>query len=111
MKSIAPFLVMIAILIAITVMLRAFLDHKIKKYIIEFKPIDERMMKILNMLSGFESDALKWGITMLFGGIGLVVIEFIPYDPNHSPLPYGVELIFLSAGFLFYYLIRRSGKQ
>ncbi|ACT96662.1 hypothetical protein [Dyadobacter fermentans] len=50
---------------------------------------------------------MKWGILSLFGGMGLVVIEFLPYKISESTLPDGVEAIFLAVGFLVYHYISR----
>ncbi|MDM8160572.1 hypothetical protein QUH73_12170 [Labilibaculum sp. K2S] len=54
--------------------------------------------------------ALKWGLVVLFGGLGLIGIEilglnypeFIRYN---SVMPYGIEFVSVSIGFLLYYLI------
>lgn len=48
--------------------------------------------------------ALKWGLIVLFGGIGLMLIELLPYD-QQSPMPYGVVATCISLGFLIYYFI------
>lgn len=55
---------------------------------------------------------LKWGLIILFGGIALVIVNYLPraYD---STLPFGVFAICVSLGFLIYFLIVRSlaGKE
>jgi hypothetical protein len=38
-------------------------------------------------------------------------MEFVPYSAEDSPVPYGVEMIFISAGFLLYYLLLRRRKD
>lgn len=68
------------------------------------------MFIILNNLTDLGSEMLKWGIILLFGGTGLIVLEFIPYNEN-SPLPYGVMTIFVSLGFLSYYFLIRNRKK
>jgi len=47
---------------------------------------------------------LKWGLILLFAGIGLILLEYIPYEYN-SPLPYGIEGTFIALGFLVYYFV------
>lgn len=49
-------------------------------------------------------NSLKWGLIILFGGLGLIILEAIPYDES-SPLPYGVFAACVSLGFLIYYFI------
>ncbi|XOV93807.1 MAG: DUF6249 domain-containing protein [Bacteroidota bacterium] len=48
--------------------------------------------------------ALKWGLIILFGGIGLMLIELMPYS-DESPMPYGVIATSIAIGFLTYYFI------
>ncbi len=110
MKNLAPFIVMIAVLITIATIIVVLSNYILKRRIIDKGPIDEHALKILDRLTGTGTEMLKWGILVLFGGIGLVVLEFVPYDANSSPLPYGVEAIFVALGFLLYYYIMERKK-
>ncbi|TSD66804.1 hypothetical protein FFF34_005215 [Inquilinus sp. KBS0705] len=108
MKHIIPFIVMIVFVIAVAIVIIHAFNFKLKKRIIESGNIDENALKFLDSISGVNSEALKWGLILLFGGIGLVVIELLPYYSEDSPLPYGIESIFLAIGFLAYYLLVRK---
>lgn len=109
MKSLAPFIVMIAVLITIATIIVVLSNYILKRRIIDKGPIDEHSLKFLERLTGAGSEILKWGIIVLFGGIGLVILEFVPFDANKSPLPYGIEAIFIALGFLlYYYLVQRK---
>lgn len=110
MKNLAPFIVMIAILIAISVMIVVMTNYQLKKKILDRENIDDKMFVILNNLTGFNSEMLKWGIILLFGGIGLIVLQFLPYDEN-SALPYGVMTVFVALGFLTYYFLLKGQKK
>lgn len=101
---------MIAILIAISVVIVVLTNYDLKKKILNKENIDDKMFIILNNLTGFGSEMLKWGIILLFGGIGLIVLEFVPYNEN-SPLPYGVMTVFVSLGFLSYYFFVKNQKK
>lgn len=105
MKQLLPFIIIIVFFIIIAVLIIALLNYRLKKRILDSAPFDETAVKLLSHLSGFGTEALKWGIILLFGGIGFVVMEYIPYSAEDSPLPYGVEMIFVAAGFLTYYLL------
>jgi purine-cytosine permease-like protein len=112
MKSLAPFIVMIAILITIASIIIVLSNYTLKRRIIDKGPLDEHSLKFLEKLTGAGSEILKWGIIILFGGIGLVVLEFVPFDANISPLPYGIEAIFIALGFLlYYYLVQRKSNS
>jgi hypothetical protein len=110
MKHIFPFIVIIVFIAAIAIVIISSFNYRLKKRIIESGPIDDNSLKFLGRLSGIESEALKWGLILLFGGIGMVMMEFIPYSFD-SPLPYGIETIFLAIGFLLYYFIIRKKQQ
>lgn len=110
MKTIAPFLVIIVFLVAMAVVFINLFNYRLKKRLIETGNIDESTVSYLFRTSGFRYEVLKWGLVLFFGGLGLVILEFIPYKDNHSPLPYGVESIFISLGFIVYYLIIRKEK-
>lgn len=110
MKHLAPFIVMIALLIAIAVVIVVITNYNLKRKILNKENIDERMYMILNNLTGFNSEMLKWGIILLFGGAGLIVLEFLPHDEN-TPLPYGVLTVFVALGFLTYYFLMKNQKK
>jgi hypothetical protein len=111
MKHIIPFIVMIVLVIAVAIVIINAFNFKLKKRIIESGPIDDNALKFLGSISGLNSESLKWGLILLFGGIGLVVVEFLPYKFEDSPLPYGIESIFFAIGFLVYYLLVRAKKS
>ncbi|SDR02248.1 hypothetical protein SAMN05421664_3153 [Chryseobacterium soldanellicola] len=110
MKNLAPFIVMIAILIAISVIIVVITNYNLKRRILNKENIDDRMYVILNNLTGFNSEMLKWGIILLFGGVGLIVLEFLPHDEN-TPVPYGVMTVFVGLGFLTYYFVMKNQKK
>ena len=54
--------------------------------------------------------SLKWGLLAFFGGLALILMEYIDVD-SRSPLPYGMMAVSLSLGFLVYYIIvKREAK-
>lgn len=54
--------------------------------------------------------SLKWGLIALFGGLSLILIDYLDLRPG-SPSPYGIVAISLSVAFLIYfYLVKRDIK-
>ncbi len=105
-------LVPIALFGATVIIVIAILNFILKMRLISSGNKDEYYIKLLTGSFEYKSSALKWGLILLFGGIGLVVIEFIPGGKVYgSPLPFGIEAIFLSIGLLVYYLIVRKELQ
>ncbi len=49
---------------------------------------------------------LKWGIVTGTVGVGLIVVQFLPYRPD-EPIVLGLLLVFTAAGLLAYYASAR----
>lgn len=111
MKHLMPFIIVIVFFILIAIFILALYNYKLKKRIIDAGPLDETGLKFLAQLSGSGNEAVKWGLLLLFAGIGFVVLEFVPFSAEDSPLPYGIEMIFIAAGFLLYYLFLKNQKN
>lgn len=112
MKTLAPFIVLIVLIIVITVLLNNWMNTRLKNRIIDTGYLDENIIKDLLQSKRYSSeDVIKWIVLILFASIGLIVLEFVPYDPKHSSLPYGIEGLFISAGFFVYWLIMKKQKN
>ena len=65
--------------------------------------------------------SLKWGLVAFFGGIGFIIIDQMsPGTSNqnnyqefmhNSMLPFGIELVSISLGFITYFLIVNFSKK
>lgn len=98
----------IVLFITVAYVISTIFNFFTRKQVLDSGPIDDNALEFLKTLSAFgHSEPLKWGILSLFGGIGLIVIEFLPFKLSESPLPYGVEAIFLAFGFLIYHYVSR----
>lgn len=111
MKKEIIFLTPIAICIVVAVIIIALYNYRIKKRILELGPIDDNALQFLMSMSGLGASALKWGLILFFGGIGLVIIEFIPDRLDESTLAFGIEAIFIALGFLTYYFIMKKEQR
>jgi hypothetical protein len=60
--------------------------------------------------------SLKWGLVAFMAGLGLIIVEILrsgsssAEDFYQSMLPYGIELVFISLGFLVYFFIVNRKK-
>ena len=107
-QHIAFFVAVIAIFAVIALVIIAWFNYRLKKRIIDSGPVNEDALGFLKSLSSSNTEPLKWGCVVFSGGLGLVILSFIPYGDNSS-LPFGLEAMFIAAGFLVYYiLIRRQ---
>ncbi|MBL0741783.1 DUF6249 domain-containing protein [Chryseolinea lacunae] len=92
---------------------RAITDYILKKKMIEKGFVNEDTQAIFKRHAEEAENKyspLKWGIIILFAGLALIILEYVPYERD-SPLPYGIFAVSVSVGFLIYYaLVRRSLK-
>jgi hypothetical protein len=109
-RHIWPFIAIIIIFIVIAVVIVSWYNYRLKKRIIDSGPIDEGAINFLKRLTEMGSEQLKWGCVLFSGGLGLVVGQFLPYEGD-APILWGLELMFIAAGFLAYYFIIRKQQR
>lgn len=87
-------------------------DYILKKKMIEKGYVKEDTQAIFKRHADENKySALKWGLIILFGGLSLMVMDFIPAGPE-SPLPYGLLAFSISLGFLiYYYIVKKEQKE
>lgn len=86
----------------------AILDQKVASAMIESQEVNKY-------------PSLKWGLVAFFAGIGFIIIDQLSpgiynrenYDQFmwNSMLPFGIELVCISMGFIIYFLIVNFSKR
>lgn len=106
MQHIGPAIILATIFGGISSMIFVILSFRLKRRILEAGKLELGPEQIKALYGGAKNPlhALKWGLLGLFSGIGLIVIQFIPFGPN-SPLPWGIEISLIASAFLLYYYI------
>ena len=91
---------------------KAVTDYILKKKMIEKGYVNEDAQAVFKKHADENRfSALKWGLIILFGGLALIIMDFIPTDPE-SPLPYGLLAFSIALGFLiYYYIVKKEMKQ
>ena len=90
---------------AIVLFTRTISDYILKKKMIEKGYVNEDTQAIFKRNTEENRyTSLKWGLIILFGGLSLIIMEYIDYE-NTSPLPYGLFAVCVSLGFLIYYFM------
>jgi hypothetical protein len=83
-------------------------DYILKKKMIDKGFVNEDTQAIFKQQVPGSVDtkysSLKWGLIAFFGGLSLMIMEYVPVSPE-SPLPYGLFAVFVSLGFLIYYFV------
>ncbi|HBK89044.1 MAG: DUF6249 domain-containing protein [Cyclobacteriaceae bacterium] len=86
-------------------------DYQLRKRMVDKGFVNEETQAIFKQHSSEnKATSLKWGLIILFSGLALILMEYIPAGPE-SPLPYGVFSVFVSLGFLIYYfMVKKDSK-
>ena len=97
---------------AVYFFVRVMTDYILKKKMIEKGFVNEDTQAIFKQHAGGESKygSLKWGLIIFFAGLSLIIMEYVPVQPQ-SPLPYGLFAVAVSLGFLIYYFVVTKGNQ
>ncbi|MBS1557270.1 MAG: hypothetical protein JST69_00980 [Bacteroidetes bacterium] len=88
-------------------------NYILKKKMIDKGYVNEDTQAIFKQYAdGNKYSSLKWGLIAFFAGLSLILMEYIPVQPQ-SPLPYGLFAVSVSLGFLiYYYLVQKdSGNK
>jgi hypothetical protein len=90
---------------AVYVFVKTMTDYILKKKMIEKGFVNDDTQAIFKQHTAENKySSLKWGLIILFVGLSLIIMEYIPVSPD-SPLPYGLVAVSTSLGFLIYYFM------
>lgn len=105
MNHLEPVLVVGTVFFTLAYIIETILKYRLRSRIVSSGLTDEKLIKGL-FASKVDNrySTLKWGLILLFAGVGLILLEYIPYEYD-SPLPYGIEGTFIALGFLVYYFL------
>jgi len=109
MQFLGPALIIGTAFFGIVSIIKAFSQHFLRKKILDKNDLGESTIRALRLEENRHA-ALKWGMVVFFGGLGLILLEYIPYEYD-SPLPFGIEAVMISIGFLVYYFLVKKEKD
>jgi len=112
-------IVFLALFYAIYQLVRLLTDYFLKRSIIKTGHLDRADILSQGLIVTPEAEtyqepnkypSLKWGLVAFMAGTGFVLIDLLNLDRlgeynNITVLPIGIELMFISAGFLLYFFI------
>lgn len=111
MVDILSFFMIVAITAIIANVGIEFMNYLLKRRLIKSGQLDNNYLQLLKKKVNILS-SLKWGILLLFGGAGLIITGYFHFDWQLSPVPWGIETVFIAAGFLLYYfIVSRTNKD
>jgi hypothetical protein len=96
---------------SIIVLTKTITDYILKKKMIDKGFVNEDVQALFkNHTEDNKYTSLKWGLIILFAGLSLMLMEYIPVSPE-SPFPYGLFAVSVSLGFLIYYFLMRREQN
>lgn len=113
---------------AIFHVLKNFTDFLLKRMIIKKGHFDDAGILVQKVASANPENqevnrypSLKWGLVAFFGGLGFIIIDQLGPSFNNwqnyrhfvsdSMLPFGIELVSISIGFIIYFLIVNFARK
>ena len=108
--GIAGAIVIGVIFFGLVSVIRAITDYQLRRKLIQLGHVDRSSVSVLQPAGSNRLSPLKWGLVILFGGIGLIIISLANVD-HDSPLPFGIEAVCIAVGFLVYYFISRNADE
>jgi hypothetical protein len=94
--------VILAIAFGIYLIMKPFTKYLLRQRLMELGQWNEESLRQLDDEKDLPTDNLKWGLILMFSGLGLILAAFVPYSFD-STLPYGIVAASTSIGFLIYY--------
>ncbi|MGB3588071.1 MAG: hypothetical protein WBA23_16095 [Tunicatimonas sp.] len=85
---------------------RIITDYQLRRKMIQMGHVDREAIAILGRQRNSRMESLKWGLIILFAGIGFIILSFPGIDLE-SPLPFGIMAVSIAFGFLAYFGISK----
>jgi hypothetical protein len=85
-------------------------NYYLRKRMVDKGLIGDDAASMLKKQTESKSSSLKWGLIILFGGIGLIIIGMMDFERD-SVLPFGIFAVSLSLGFLVHFLIGNKSQN
>ncbi|MBN2275293.1 MAG: hypothetical protein JXK95_13240 [Bacteroidales bacterium] len=114
-------LITVAVFGGLFFLIKVFTDFLLKRKLIKAGHVDKAGILDETPKNKEENSypTLKWGLITLFAGLGLLVISLIERSDSlsnygrlvESYMSVGIELIAISLGFLFYFIIIRFSSK
>src|SRR3954466_5929110 len=96
---------------AVYYFVKVMTDYILKKKMIDKGFVNDDTQAIFKQHASENKYAsLKWVLIALFGGLSLIIMEYVNVRPE-SPLPYGLFAVFVSLGFLIYYFMVKKESR
>ena len=105
------FFVVAAMLLAFAAVFNQVLLYRVKMRLLRDGLVDKDTAANLLRSGGLLRESLKWGLVFLCGGLGLMLVSFLPERLLSPEFAYGLEAAFVGLGFVVYFILARRLDQ
>ncbi len=106
MDELIPIVAIISVFGSVILFVTTLTNYSLKKKLIDKDMVNRETTNLFNKKDS-RQNALKWGLIVLFGGLGLIIIDAMGLD-NDEAMPYGIEAVSIAIGFLIYYALMKK---
>lgn len=109
MTELIPIVAIISVFGSTILFVTTLTNYSLKRKLIDKDMIGPETSNLFKSVSN-KQNALKWGLIILFAGIGLIIIDSLDLDGDEA-MTYGIEAVCVSLGFLLYYTIVKKEED
>ena len=106
MNDLIPIVAIISVFGSVILFVSTLTNYSLKKKLIDKDMVNPETASLFKKHDSKQS-ALKWGLIVLFGGLGLIIIDSMGLDGDEA-MPYGIEAVSIAVGFLIYYALMKK---
>ena len=110
MDELIPIVAIISVFGSVIMFVTILTNYSLKRKLIDKGMVNPETANLFRSENG-KQNSLKWGLIILFSGIGLIIIDSMGLDGDEA-MPWGIEAVCVSVGFLLYYaIVKRESDQ
>ncbi|MEM0942241.1 MAG: DUF6249 domain-containing protein [Bacteroidota bacterium] len=106
MNDLVPIIAIISVFGSIILFVNILTNYSLKRKLIDRNLVNEHTTNLFQQETN-KQNSLKWGLIILFGGLGLIVIDSLKLDGDNA-MAWGIEAVSVAIGFLLYFFAVRK---
>ena len=106
MEDLIPVIAIISVFGSVILFVSIITNYSLKRKLIDKNMVNDETANLFKNETN-KQNSLKWGLIILFGGLGLIIIASMGLDGDDA-MAWGVEAVCVSIGFLLYYFTIRK---
>lgn len=106
MDELIPIIAIISVFGSVILFVTIITNYSLKRKLIDKNMVNDEATSLFKNESD-KQNSLKWGLIILFGGLGLIIISAMDLDGDDA-MSWGIEGVSIALGFLLYYFAAKK---